>query len=78
MNKLIYMVIEANPDGDRYQMHSDLQEAKESFNKEKQNSFVFSDSTFYLVGVQEKADFGFSSKGGFYGGEVIEEFSREQ
>lgn len=76
--KSIYMVIESSPDGDNYQIHSSLKEARTSFSSESEKSIILGESTFYLVEVKDQRNFGFGARGDFYGGEIIESFAHEE
>lgn len=66
------MIIETDPDGDNYELHTELKEAKESFDERKQSGSLWSEGTLYLVEVKGKK-FGFGASGDIYGADVIEE-----
>lgn len=75
MKNPTYMIIETDPDGDSYELHKDLKEAKASFDERKKSGSLWSEGTLYLVEVTDKR-FGFGSQG-MYGADVIEEHEFE-
>ncbi len=77
MKKEIYMIIDANPDGDSYEIHTDLKEAHKAFKEKKKSKsdIILGEGTLYLIHVENPKDFGFGGYGDVYGGEVIEEFT---
>ncbi len=76
MFKQTYVIIEANPDGDSYEIHNQLEEAKKSFEERKSTSSIWAEGTIYLVEVKDKK-FGFGSMGDIYGADVIEQHELE-
>lgn len=76
MENPTYMIIETDPDGDSYEIHKELEEAKESFQQKKTKAALWSEGTIYLVEVKDKK-FGFGVQG-MYGADVIEEHEFEQ
>lgn len=71
-----YMIIETDPDGDSYEIHKELKEAKQSFEEKKASGSLWSEGTLYLIEVKDKS-FGFGTQG-MYGADVIEEHEFEQ
>ena len=67
-----YMIIETDPDGDSYEIHKELKEAKGSFEEKRTSGSLWSEGTLYLIEVKAKS-FGFCSQGIMYGAEIIEE-----
>jgi hypothetical protein len=65
----MYIVIQCNPDGDTYSIHSSLERAQESY--DKSIDYADEESPLYLVEVKEDTDFGFGAQGDFFGGEIL-------
>ncbi len=72
-----YMIIEADSDGDSYEIHKELQKAKESFEERKKSNTFWGEGTIYLIEVKDKK-FGFGSRGDMFGAEVIESHTFEE
>jgi len=72
MSKQKYVIIEANPEGDSYEIHKKLKDAKKSFDKRKITPSIWSEGTLYLVEVKDKK-FGFGVRGEIYGADVIDQ-----
>jgi hypothetical protein len=72
-----YMIIEADPDGDSYELHNELQKAKKSFEEIKKSNTFWGEGTIYLIEVKDKK-FGFGSRGDMFGAEVIESHTFEE
>ena len=72
MSKQTYVIIEANPDGDSYEIHQKIKEAKKSFDRRKLTVSIWAEGTIYLVEVKDKK-FGFGNSGEIYGADVIEQ-----
>jgi len=65
----MYVVIQCNPDGDTYSIHSSLERAQESY--DKSIDYADEESPLYLAEVKEDTDFGFGAQGDFFGGEIL-------
>ena len=65
----MYIVIQCNPDGDTYSIHSSLERAQESY--DKSIDYADEESPLYLEEVKEDTDFGFVAQGDFFGGEIL-------
>ena len=65
----MYIVIQCNPDGDTYSIHSSLERAQESY--DKSIDYADEESPLYLVQVEEDQYFGFGAWGDFFGGEIL-------
>lgn len=70
----MFIVIHANPDGDRYSIHATEEAARKAFDEFNENAFA--EDTVYLAKIENPTDFGFGP-GGMYGADVIED-STEQ
>jgi len=77
MKNKIYAVIEANPDGDSYGIFQKLEDAEKEFKNKTNKDIVWGESTIYLIDIKDPSDFGFSSRGEVYGGEVIKVSNQE-
>jgi hypothetical protein len=77
MSNKTYMIIEADPDGDGYEIHKELKEAKDAFEERKKGGSFWSEGTLYLVEIKSKK-FGFGTNGDIYGADIIEEHQFEQ
>ena len=65
----MYIVIQCNPDGDTYSIHSSLERAEASY--DQSIDYADEESPLYLVQVEEDRDFGFGAQGDFFGGEIL-------
>jgi hypothetical protein len=72
MSDKTYVIIETDLDGDSYQIHNRLKEAKKAFNYCKKNGTLWNEGTIYLIELKDKK-FGITPKGEVYGGEIIKE-----
>lgn len=66
-----FVIIEIDPDGDNYQIHTKFKEAQKAFNKSKQKGTLWAEGSIYLVQVKDKK-FGFLPTGEIYGAELIQ------
>ena len=73
----MYVVIQCNPDGDTYSIHSSLERAEASY--DRSIDYADEESPLYLVQVEEDKDFGFGHRlfssshtiSDFFGGEIL-------
>lgn len=70
MSNAFYVVITMTEDGDSYNIHTDLDAAKENFREESEKEL---DAQVYLLKTNPGTEFGFGAYGDVYGAEVIEE-----
>jgi len=67
-----YLIIESDSDGNSYQIHKELEQAKKAFDGCRGKGVLWGEGTIYLVEVKE-TKFGFDSKGKLFGAEIINE-----